>query len=57
MFKDKQSPGVCGVEAEVLLYARSPGKALHTYIYIYVYLAVLRGVQIANVVFALLICC
>lgn len=32
MFKDKQSPGVCGVEAEVLLYAQSPCEALNTYI-------------------------
>lgn len=32
MFKDKQSLGVCGVEVEVLLYAESPGEALHTYV-------------------------
>lgn len=30
MFKDKQSPGVCGVETEVLLYTQSPREALNT---------------------------
>lgn len=47
MFKDKQSPGVCGVEAEVLLYAQSPSEALDTYIYVF-HRAV--GVQITHTV-------
>lgn len=33
MFKDKQSPGVCGVEAEVLLYADALWNTRHLYMY------------------------
>ena len=47
MFKDKQSPGVCGVEAEVLLSAQSPSEALDTYIRISPRAV---GVQITHIV-------
>lgn len=33
MFKDKQSPGVCAVEAEVLLYADALWNTQHLYMY------------------------
>lgn len=46
MFKDKQSLGVCGVEAEVLLYAQSPCETLDTYICI----SLTVGVQITHIV-------
>lgn len=52
MFKDKQSPGVCGVEAEVLLYAQSPSEALDTYICI----SVCCGCPNYSQCFDLLIC-
>lgn len=53
MFKDKQSPGVCGVETEVLLYAQSPSEALDTYICI----SVCCGCPNYSQCFDLLICC
>lgn len=53
MFKDKQSPGVCGVEAEVLLYAQSPSEALDTYMCI----SSCCGCPYYSHCFDLLICC